>query len=46
MKQYADRKENLVHQKIETVNDILYDNLLKALVYEKVLKENCKKSIH
>lgn len=39
MKQYADKKENLVRQKIETLNDILYDNLLKTLVFEKAMKE-------
>lgn len=39
MKKYADKKENLIRKKIETLPDILYDNLLKALIYEKALKE-------
>lgn len=44
MKQYADRKENLIYQKYETLNDVLKNSLLKSLVYEKAQRSNDKKN--
>lgn len=44
MKQYADRKENLIYQKHEILNDVLRTSLLKSLAFEKALKTSNKKT--
>lgn len=38
MKKYADRTENSVYQKHETLEDVLKTSLLKSLVFEKALE--------
>ncbi len=38
MKKYADKSENLIYKKNETLNDTLKSNFLKAYVYEQALK--------
>lgn len=38
MKKYADRKENSIYKKHESLNDVLKASLLKSLAYEKALK--------
>ena len=42
MKQYADRKEIFIFQKYNTLNDVLKNNFIKALMYEKALKTEKK----
>ena len=39
MKKYADRQENLLKQKNQSLKDVLKDRFLKSLVYEKALKD-------
>lgn len=40
MKKYADARENQIYKKHEGLCDILKANLLKSLVYEKVISGN------
>ena len=44
MKQYADKSENLLYKKYETLNDVLKNNFLKSVLYEKALKDALKES--
>lgn len=39
MKKYADRTENSIYQKHETLDDLLKTSLLKSLLYEKALED-------
>ena len=44
MKQYADKSENFLYKKYETLNDVLKNNFLKSVLYEKALKDALKES--
>lgn len=44
MKQYADKSENLSYKKYETLNDVLKNNFLKSVLYEKALKDALKEN--
>lgn len=42
MKQYTDRKEIFIFQKYNTLNDVLKNNFIKSVMYEKALKTEKK----
>ena len=42
MKQYTDRKEIFIFQKYNTLNDVLKNNYIKSVMYEKALKTEKK----